>query len=493
MATVGVSQPRTILQQATEGLKTGTAERWIPPVARLLQATPADPIAWQVHGLLLRDTDRRELAIPSLRRAAQLDPRNVKIAHALARTLREAGLPCLDAYGAALQLSPGNPDIMLDIAGALIAEGRAADARRGLQQVLGRSPEWVHGQSLLSQTRWLDGERDGFTSNFDMVLRSHPTNLELRREQIMCLGHAKHYGEVLRVVADGRAAMGEHLLFDASEAIAYAEMGELERADVLFEQLTPIADAALAVRRVRHLLRSQRLEAAAALLENWLSRDSAAMFWPYAASTWRLLGDPRYQWLEGDERFVGVYDLADRLPDLTVLANKLRSLHTTRSQPLMQSVRGGTQTDGNLFSLIDPVIVQLREAVRAAVAEHAAALPAPHADHPLLRTRRSPIRFAGAWSVRLAAGGRHASHVHPMGWFSSALYILLPPDLGREQAGWLALGEPPPELGLGLPPARLIEPKPGRLALFPSTMWHATKAFAEGERMTVAFDVAVPS
>jgi tetratricopeptide (TPR) repeat protein len=492
LASVSV-KPRTILQQASEGLKAGDAERWTAPVAELLKATPADPTAWQVHGLLLRDVDRRELAIPSLQRAAQLDPRNVKIAHALARTLREAGLPCLDAYGAALQLSPGNPDIMLDIAGALIAEGRAADARRGLEQVLGRSPEWVHGQSLLTQLRWLDGEREGFTSNFDAVLRSHPANLDLRREQIMCLAHAKHHAEVLRVVADGRAAIGDHPLFDASEAIAYAETGELERADILFEQLSTIDDAALAVRRVRHLLRSHRLEDTAALLDDWLARDGAAMFWPYAASTWRLLGDPRYEWLEGDERFVGVYDLADRLPDLAGLADKLRSLHTTRSQPLMQSVRGGTQTDGNLFSLIDPTIVQLREVIRAAVAQHAAALPPPVSDHPLLRTGRSPIRFAGAWSVRLAAGGCHASHVHPMGWFSSALYIVLPPDLGREQAGWLTLGEPPPELGLGLPPARLIEPKPGRLVLFPSTMWHGTKPFAQGERMTVAFDVAVPS
>jgi len=36
----------------------------------------------------------------------------------------------------------------------------------------------------------------------------------------------------------------------------------------------------------------------------------------------------------------------------------------------------------------------------------------------------------------------------------------------------------------------LIEPKPGRLALFPSWMWHGTRPFAEGERITVAFDVA---
>ena len=45
---------------------------------------------------------------------------------------------------------------------------------------------------------------------------------------------------------------------------------------------------------------------------------------------------------------------------------------------------------------------------------------------------------------------------------------------------------------LDLPPIRLIEPRPGRLVLFPSTMWHGTRPFAQGERLTVAFDVARP-
>jgi len=36
----------------------------------------------------------------------------------------------------------------------------------------------------------------------------------------------------------------------------------------------------------------------------------------------------------------------------------------------------------------------------------------------------------------------------------------------------------------------VVEPKPCRLALFPSWMWHGTRPFGEGERMTVAFDVA---
>ncbi|MBL0001330.1 MAG: hypothetical protein IPO97_10290 [Sphingomonadales bacterium] len=114
---------------------------------------------------------------------------------------------------------------------------------------------------------------------------------------------------------------------------------------------------------------------------------------------------------------------------------------------------------------------------------------------PTIGPRRDqPVRFAGSWSVRLAGKGFHANHVHPAGWISSALYVALPergPD-DSPNAGWLALGSPEAGLGLDISPTRLIEPKPGRLVMFPSTMWHGTVPFDAGERLTVAFDVAPP-
>jgi len=79
-----------------------------------------------------------------------------------------------------------------------------------------------------------------------------------------------------------------------------------------------------------------------------------------------------------------------------------------------------------------------------------------------------------------------------MGWLSSALYVALPDSMGTGDQGWLKLGEPQAELGVDLPPFRTVEPRPGRLVLFPSTMWHGTIPFEAGERMTVAFDVARP-
>jgi hypothetical protein len=291
-------------------------------------------------------------------------------------------------------------------------------------------------------------------------------------------------------VLRGRELAGDHPLFDANEAVCRAELGQSAAAERLFARFAGTDDWTLRVRHVRHLLRTGRPAEAAALAETMLGTPAADPFWPYLSIAWRLLGDPRWEWLEGDERFVGVYDLD--LPSLDALAARLRTLHRTTHQ---QSVRGGTQTQGTLFSRIEPEIRTLRAAVVEAVEAHIAQLPPVRPDHPLLGLKRGGrVRFSGSWSVRLTGGGHHANHIHPAGWFSSALYVGLPEPgtLGADRAGWLTLGEPQAELGLDLPPFRRIEPKPGRLVLFPSTLWHGTVPFEAGERLTVAFDVARP-
>jgi hypothetical protein len=158
-------------------------------------------------------------------------------------------------------------------------------------------------------------------------------------------------------------------------------------------------------------------------------------------------------------------------------------------------VRGGTQTDRPLFFRHEPIIATWKSKIIAALREYIAAMAAPEPGHPLLGTPREQLLFAGSWSVRLQAQGFHVSHTHPQGWISSALYVALPPptQLGAPPAGWLEFGRPPPELGLNLPPYALIEPRPGRLVLFPSTLWHATVPFDDGERLTIAFDVRLPT
>ena len=484
--------PVRVLDEAIAALNQPDAILPAEAVERALKVAPLDARLWHVKGLIHRVYDRRELAIPALQRAASLAPTEGIIAHGLARTMLEAGLPSVDAFALAARLNGFNGDILKGLAAALVAEGQSATAMEGLEKAVERSPVWVDGHSLLASLRWSHGERDGFARSFDDALHENPTNADLWLVLIVTLLNAERFDDALARIDAARRAMGEHEVFDGHEVNARVELGQVDEADRLFAKLAPLQLPNVELRRVRHALRQGRLDVALKTLDRWLSSDQQAGFWPYAATAWRLANDTRSDWLEGDRRLVGVFDIGDRLPPMDELAGKLRAIHNLDGQPLAQSVRGGTQTDGHLFQRIDPVIVSLREATRRTIGEYVAQLPEADPAHPLLRSVPADIKFSGAWSVRLQAGGHHSNHVHPMGWVSSALYIALPPDLGDDHSGWLTLGEPQAELALDLAPTRLVEPKSARLALFPSWMWHGTRPFGSGERLTVAFDVTSP-
>ena len=464
-----------------------------PEGLKLLEAArrlaPGDARLWQVAGLLHRQLDDLAPAIAMLAEAAKLAPRDPLIAHTFARAHLEAGLPSVELFEAARRLGPKDGEVMLGLVAATENDVGPEAATGELERLVDANPGWIAGLELLARLRWLCGDRSGYTADYERALAADPRNIALWRSLIMVLTQGDRYEPALEAVLRGRAVAGPHLIFDANEAVCRSELGQVEAAERLFTRLAAIDDPILRVRHVRHLLRNHRPAEAAALAENLAGTPAAHFFWPYLSIAWRLLGDPRWQWLEGDERFVGVYDL--ELPSLDALAERLRTLHRTTHQPLEQSVRGGTQTQGNLFARVEPEIRALRAAVVAAVEAHITQLPPPQADHPLLSVPRGRrVRFTGSWSVRLTGGGHHANHIHPAGWFSSAFYVALPD--APEPAGWLTLGVPQAELGIDLPPIRQVEPKPGRLVLFPSTLWHGTVPFEAGERLTVAFDVAKP-
>ena len=489
------ANPQTALAAGLQALEALNELPGIQAVESALRHHPREAQLWQVLGLLHRSRDDLAPAIRAFDQAAALAPGDSRIAHGRARAHLEGGRPAAALFARAQALAPDDEGVVIGRASAELAEGRPGAAVEVLRERLRRAPNWAFGHSALSKLRWMTGDQAGFTASFDEAVRTAPRDLALWREYIAAYTHAGRYEAALAIIARGRAAVGPHLIFDAYEAACLDDLGRPEAAAPFFEGLGPLNDHTLAVYKVRHLLRSGKPEEAARLSEGWTAGPFANAFWPYLSAAWRLIGDARWQWLEGDERLVGIYDLGEQLGSIDALAALLRRLHVATDQPLEQSVRGGTQTDGQLFTRIEPEIRQLRAAVVEAVERHLRQLPPPDPRHPTLAPRRDRrIRFSGSWSVRLKGQGHHANHLHPGGWLSSALYVALPDEAerGAAPAGWLSLGQPQEELGIKLEPFRLVEPKPGRLVLFPSTMWHGTVPFDAGERLTVAFDVAPP-
>jgi tetratricopeptide (TPR) repeat protein len=470
-----------------EGEEVAALERILPAAERANSA-----LLWQWAGLLHRSLDEHERAIEEFDRAASLAPDDAGIAHGRARVVLEAGLDAVELFLRARALAPQDGSVLIGLAAARNAVGDGATAAAELTTALEQSPGWLAGYEPLAQLLSTLGQRDRATDALKHSLERFPQQeplwltlfaMRLRQEDFAVLA------EDVRCAESAGASKRSLALY---EAIVAAELDQEAFPAALFGDAAG-ADG-LAVWRVRHLLRVGEVDAALPIIDQALARGEPDI-WPYAATAWRLAGDNRSEWLDGDPRFVQVTDLSANLPPLGELAATLRSLHVARGEYLDQSVRGGTQTDGPLLCRIDPIIRQLRSAIAGAVRSYIAKLPAPDGNHPLLAPRRDRrIRFSGSWSVRLHSGGRHSNHVHPQGWISSALYVSLPPRAADEprDAGWLTLGQPPENSGVTIEPRREVEPAAGRLALFPSWMWHGTVPFAQGERLTVAFDVRPP-
>lgn len=479
---------------ASTALDVEAEEVALPLVTAMAERKRDNGRLWQWAGLLHRALGEHDKALPAFNAAARFAPADASIAQGRAQIALEAGLDAVGLFEDAIALAPNNGELLLGRAAARVAAGDVARAIAEIEALIGQHPGWYPGHDRLIQIRWMMGDRDRATEVIDRTATNHG-DPELWRILILALINARRYDAALDAVRRGRAALGEHLVFTANEASVLSETGAVAEADRLFNVMTRVNDLSVAVRHVRHLLRTGRVDAALPIIDRWASpRGEQRSMWPYAAAAWRMAGDPRAAWLEQDPSFVSVIDLADRIPDIDRLAGVLRGLHRAKGEHLDQSVRGGTQTDGALFSRIEPEIRALRGMILDAAADHVARLPDPDPRHPLLAYGRpARPRFAGSWSVRLAGEGHHANHVHPLGWISSAFYVAVPDAVqagGTE--GWLTLGAPQTELGLPIEPYRTIEPRPGRLILFPSTLWHGTLPFREGERLTAAFDIALP-
>jgi len=493
-SSVPVNDLEALFRLAEQALDTGEEEAAIP-VVRAAAERLKGPRLWHWVGLLHRSLDQHEEALAAFDQAVRISPNGPKIAQARAQTAMEAGVPSVELFERALALAPQDGSVIVGLAAARNSVGDGERGAAELAAVLEQAPMWTYGHEQLAQFQATLGRPQEATASLERALGRFPKAQPLW-ESLLNVQLRRGAYEMLRPTLDrARAAGISSPEFAIYEAVHAAQFDNVTFPAPLFHEAPPSAVPHIVIWQIRHLLRVGELKALLPIIDEELARNSSAEIWTYAATAWRLAGDPRSEWLEGEPRMIGVTDLGASLSRLDELAGTLRTLHGAKGEYLDQSVRGGTQTDGPLFCRIDPIIRKLRAAVVTAIEEYVLRLPARDPSHPLLRERRDRrVRFSGSWSVRLRSGGRHSNHVHPQGWISSALYVALPEKTvgERDDAGWLTLGQPDDKLHLNLEPWRKIEPKPAQLVLFPSWMWHGTIPFTEGERLTVAFDVRPP-
>nr|WP_256443734.1 tetratricopeptide repeat protein [Erythrobacter sp. 3-20A1M] len=466
-----------------------------------IRAHPRSILALNALGRTLREAGEPKYAAETFARTLQIDPDNAEAVVYRGQALRESGRPS-DAqvhFSAALGKFGDAPELLESHAGALIDMGETDAAKLVLDRLISKFPSYMPGhQTRARYIREFGLQEDAYSSYRDLA-RRHPNEQVVWSEWLRLALSYRDYAEVLEVAERATAETGRSATYDYAAAVAHGELLHADNAIQLFSSLEGILGdvPAYLTAFARQMLRTGEPQLAEQLATKATYLSPHDQFaWAYLSLAWRLQDDPREFWLHDYEeqvRYLPVQHLHES-KQLERLSEHLQRLHAARHHPPDQSLRGGTQTFGALFVNRSSEIVELERAIRTVLHDYIATLPDDD-QHPYYCRKAKNIRFIGSWSVRLAEGGFHVAHIHHQGWVSSALHIEVPavqPDEPK-QSGALFLGSAPDELGLSLEPRRVILPRPGYLALFPSSLWHGTHAYrSDEERLTVAFD-AVPS
>ncbi|GAA4643168.1 putative 2OG-Fe(II) oxygenase [Pontixanthobacter gangjinensis] len=426
-------------------------------------------------------------------RALELEPARAKALHGRARVAIERGEDtALQRFDKALSVNQGDADLWLGKAQALDVAGDHSGARQIAEALVNQAPQWTEGLRFLAQLRLGQGEED-FTSHYGDAMKRVPQDPNIPAEWCSVLGGLDYNTAAADVAEQAQISFPEVAHFRLLEAVNAGAAGDNDRAEGIFARLEQ-NDSERWLHEARHRIRRAELDHASTLLDQVTALDPWSISaWALRGIVWRLTKDKRSAWLDGQDELVRLMPLQDADTILPKVIPLLHRLHDKSPLPLGQSLRGGSQTRGILFDRTEPELDELRRAVLKTVEEYRRQLPPSHPKHPLLRLRDQAWRLEGSWSVRLSGGGDfHTAHIHPQGIVSSALYLELPAGVTEtaDQSGWLEVGRPAADLGLDLGPLQTLEPKPGHMALFPSTLYHGTRPFSAGRRMTVAFDVS---
>lgn len=504
-------EPRFLDAWINYGLTASGAGQTAEAIRALLQATqvnPNSPKAWMSLGSAYRKAEQLDEAIAAFRKSLQLNPGNSRCWLNLGVALRLNGEPdaALEAFAKAEQAGFNGPELADGRASVLLDQGRAADSIDLYRQITRTSPAYAAAHTALAKLVWEQKLAEDPTMSVRKALAETPQDIALWQALFGVLLPMERWEDAVAAVTEARDTVGELPFLDYIEAMARDGSREDNLATQLFEKTIAAlpGDEHARAGYARHLLRLRKPDAAALQAEEAARINPDSQFaWAYLGTAWRMLDDPREDWLHDYERLVLPLELdlpsgvADPASFGAMIEAALLPLHQSAQHPLDQSLRGGTQTEGSLFVRKDPAIQTVKRQIELAIAEYVRRLP-DDATHPLLRRKSERVRFTGSWSVRLrGGGGHHVNHLHSMGWISSAFYVQLPAcmDANAEasKAGWIQFGEPPVELGLELPPRRVVKPEVGRLVLFPSYTWHGTVPFEDDDtRTTIAFD-AVPA
>lgn len=370
-----------------------------------------------------------------------------------------------------------------------------------LKRCLEQAPNYIPAHECLNKLYWDRANKSALMSSYNSTFLNHAKNPQLVQSQLAQLLHFKDFNQALDVSSQAIRLFPDNLDIKHAHGIILGKHGQSDKAFIILDELVSQApqSARYSVDLANYCIENFEYKKAILHLNTAVKHNPFNQeIWAYLATAWRLAKDDKYHWLTNYDMFVKTmalptpkgYKSFDSFgKDLKEL---LLTLHTKEQDPLDQSVRRGSQTEGHLLYRSNTLLSLFKQSMESCISTYLNDLPAD-SMHPL--TARNSLNFTakGSWSVKLENGGYHANHIHPHGWLSAPSYISIPDEMSKNDPlknGWLKLGETCLDLGKRESIDREICPESGQIIIFPSYIWHGTNELkSDRPRLTIPSDI----
>ncbi len=438
----------------------------------LRKAATAAPQAPQpLYNLAMLHQGQGELAkaMDCIDRALRRAPGEPRL-HYVQGVFRQQARQYTDAcqsYREAVRLQPGNADAWFNLGTAEDALERPAAARAAYEQTLTLQPGNFGARFNLANTLLKSGEAEAAITEYEAVLEHNPDFADARVNLGNALQELDHFEDAIKQY---QAALAGNP--DSREA--RYNLAKACQADGRTTECLTACDEML----------KRRSDDAGALAFRAVALNDAGREGEAAD-------------LVDMDRFILPVDidLPEGYSDIdafnAALEAHILSHPTLQEDPANHATRNGQHT-GELLSDPKGPFAAFEQAVNAAV-RHYIDRQGRDRAHPFLSDPPTDWRLT-VWAVVMRAMGHQIPHIHPVAWLSGVYYAKLPSIVAAgsdAKEGWLEFGEPQPDLRPQRPsPLRTVQPKTGRLFLFPSYFYHRTVPFTSDEtRISIAFDI----
>jgi len=456
------------------------------------QAIALKPDFAEAHtnlGITLQELSRLDEAEASYRQAIALKPDYAEAHYNLGITLQELGrLDEVEAsYRQAIALKPDYALAHNNLGARLQELGRTHQAEVSLRQAIALKPDYANAYYNLANTlKELDRLDDAEASYRQAIVLKPNKFVDAYDQLVLILQKKRKFDEAEVFYIKCMSLDPNRVSLSISKGSILFKEGLYEQALRTFENYNDVTSKAEILETLYALGRVDdiyaRIEARADLDDKNIRVASIAAFLAE-----REKKDTAHKFCNNPIEFIYFTNISSHIKDSEKFSlSVIEELQNVKTKWELNTTQNGFQANVDVFK--NPL--EKMSILKSIIIDEIDTYYSKFKNESCSYIKKWPSeRNINGWHVVLKQQGHQTAHIHPTGWLSGVIYLMVVPSLENNE-GAIEFSLDGPNYTHSGSSKKIYQPKLGDIVFFPSSLHHRTLPFStDMDRICVSFDL----